>query len=82
MHKNKVWCSLWAYSIYMYIYIYVWCTFMCIDVTNTYMYGKVYNGRVLTKFLTTVTSDIGKREWDSGIEGGVEVNYSFFTSCI
>lgn len=55
---------------------------MCIDVTNTRMYGKVYNGRVLTKFLTTVTSDIGKREWDSGIEGGVEVNYSFFTSYI
>lgn len=58
---------------HLYVYIYVWCTCMYIDVTNTNMFGKVYNWRVLTKFLIMVTSDIENREWDLGIEGEVEV---------
>lgn len=49
------------------------CTCMYIDVTNTNMFGKVYNWRVLTKFLIMVGSDIENREWDLGIEGEVEV---------
>ena len=46
---------------------------MYTDVTNTNMFGKVYDWRVLTKFLIMVTSDIENREWDLGIEGEVEV---------
>ena len=52
---------------------------MHIDVTNTNMFGKVYNWRALTKFLIIVTSDIEEIEWDLGIEGEVEVNSSSFS---
>lgn len=52
---------------------------ICIDVVNTYMYGKVYNGRILAKFLLLVTSD-GKGELRWRNEGELEVNYSSFTS--